>query len=63
MLVGGYVQFDAAQVAAHYKNRDDYVNRIRGSARKLVNDGFLLPEDAAIIVQEAASSRAFAKGK
>jgi len=63
MLVGGYVPFDAAQVAAHYKNRDDYVNRIRGSARKLVNDGFLLPEDAAIIVQEAASSRAFAKGK
>jgi len=63
MLVGGYVPFDAEKIAQHYKNRDDYVNRIRVSARKLVGDGFLLPEDAAIIVQEAASSHAFAKAK
>ena len=63
MLVGGYVPFDAEKIAAHYKNRDDYVNRIRVSARKLVGDGFLLPEDAAIIVQEAASSHAFVKAK
>ncbi len=63
MLVGGYVPFDAEKIAAHYRNRDDYVNRIRVSARKLVGDGFLLPEDAAIIVQEAASSHAFAKAK
>jgi hypothetical protein len=39
------------------------VNRIRVSARNLVGDGFLLPEDAAIIVQEAASSHAFTKAK
>jgi hypothetical protein len=63
MLVGGYVPFDAEKIAAHYKNRDDYVNRIRVSARNLVGDGFLLPEDAAIIVQEAASSHAFTKAK
>ena len=63
MLVGGYVPFDAAQISAHYKNRDDYVNRIRIAARKLVDQQFLLPEDAAIIIEEAASSRAFAKRK
>jgi hypothetical protein len=39
MLVGGYVPFDARQNRAHYKNRDDYVNRIRVSARKLVMTG------------------------
>lgn len=53
----------AALLGAVAVSRDDYVNRIRGSARKLVGDGFLLPEDAAIIVQEAASSHAFAKAK
>ena len=63
MLVGGYVPFDAAQISAHYKNRDDYVNRIRIAARRLVDQQFLLPEDAAIIIEEAASSRAFTKGK
>jgi hypothetical protein len=42
-----------------YKDRDDYVNRIRDAARKLEASGFLLPEDAAIIMHGAAESAAF----
>jgi hypothetical protein len=40
-------------------NIDDYVNRIRVAAQDLMARGFLLPEDAAVIVQEAASSDLF----
>jgi hypothetical protein len=31
------------------------VNLIRGAARDLEHDGFLLPDDAAIIIQSAAT--------
>ena len=73
MLVGGYQPFAATMaereaagdarlsVAERYRTRDDYVNRVRNAARKLDSDGFLLPDDAAVIIQAAASSRAFAK--
>jgi hypothetical protein len=36
------------------------VNRVRIAAQDLVTHGFLLPEDAAVIVQQAASTRLFA---
>jgi hypothetical protein len=36
------------------------VNRIRVAAQDLVTRGFMLREDAAVIVQEAASSKLFA---
>jgi hypothetical protein len=36
------------------------VNRIRIAAQDLLARGFLLPEDAAVIVQEAASTNLFA---
>jgi hypothetical protein len=73
MLVGGYQPLAATKaereaagdarlsVAERYRDRDDYVNRVRNAARKLSSDGFLLSDDAAVIVQAAASSRAFAK--
>jgi hypothetical protein len=62
MLVGGYVAFDAAKIAERYRGgRDDYVNRVRIAARNLMDEGFLLADDAAVIVESAASSRAFAK--
>lgn len=48
-------------ITERYGDRDAYVERIRGASRRLVNEGFLLPEDAAIIIQEAASSRIFAR--
>jgi Alpha/beta hydrolase domain len=75
MLIGGYRPFAATKaereasadtrlsIEERYRNRDDYVNRIRVASRRLMDEGFLLPEDAAIIVEEAASSRAFAKAK
>ncbi|MEI8399202.1 MAG: alpha/beta hydrolase domain-containing protein [Alcaligenaceae bacterium] len=74
-LMGSYIPFakDAAQrtenndlrpsVAERYKNRDDYVNRIRSAALNLLESGFLLRDDAAIIVQAAATTRAFGELK
>jgi hypothetical protein len=68
MLAGAYVAFPLTQAdadAAHdahrpvlerYKTRNDYVSRIRVAARELEQDGFLLPEDAAIIIQSAAEN-------
>jgi hypothetical protein len=71
MLVGSYAWFATTKsqressgdarfsVAERYRDRDDYVNRIRAAARDLARDGFLLPEDAAVIIQAAASNPAF----
>ena len=68
MLGGAYVAFPRTQADAdarhdshkpvleRYKTRNDYVNQIRIAARSLEHDGFLLPEDAAIIIQSAAES-------
>ena len=68
MLAGAYVAFprtqadaDAGHDAHHpvlerYKTRNDYVNCIRTAARELQRDGFLLPDDAAIIIQSAAEN-------
>ncbi len=44
-----------AQIAARYKDRDDYVNRIRAAARALQKEGLLLPQDAAVIIAAAAA--------
>jgi hypothetical protein len=57
-LAGAFLPFDEAKIAARYKNRDDYVNRIRNAARALEAEGFLLPDDAAVIVAAAAATQA-----
>jgi hypothetical protein len=54
-LAGAFLPFTPAQVAQRYRNRDDYVNRIRTAAWALQQEGLLLPEDAAVIVAEAAA--------
>jgi len=59
MLIGAYSPFPSPKLAEHYRNRDDYVNRIRAAARELTQDGFLLPDDAAVIVQAASATAAF----
>ena len=71
MLVGSYTPFAATKaqreansdarpsIAERYRNRDDYVNRIRIAAYDLIESGFLLPEDAAIIIQAAAAHPGF----
>ena len=50
-------------IAERYRNRDDYVNRIRVAANSLMQAGLLLPEDAAVIIQAAAASPAFGPGE
>jgi hypothetical protein len=70
-LVASYVAFaktreerDAAKdarpsLAERYKDRNDYVNHIRLTARELTDAGLLLRQDAAIIVNTAAEVRSF----
>jgi hypothetical protein len=72
MLVGSFLPFAATKadrertndarlsLEERYHGRDDYVNRVRNAAQDLETRGFLLPDDAAVIVQEAASSKLFA---
>lgn len=67
-LAGAYLPFarskatrEAAQdarpsLAERYAGRDDYVNRVRLAARSLEAEGFLLPDDAAVIVAAAAAT-------
>jgi hypothetical protein len=54
-LAGAFLPFSEARIAELYKNRDDYVNKIRVAARKLEAEKLLLPEDAAVIVAAAAA--------
>lgn len=68
MLPGAYVAFPRTQAeadAAHdphrpilerYKTRNEYVNLIRAAARNLEREGFLLPDDAAIIIHSASEN-------
>jgi hypothetical protein len=60
-LVGAYRPFPASVVAERYKDQDDYVNRVRVAARATESEGFLLPADAAIIVNAAAAAPIFAQ--
>ena len=67
-LVGSFSPFAATKaerersgdarlsIEERYHGRDDYVNRVRIAAQDLVSRGLLLSEDAAVIVQQAASS-------
>jgi hypothetical protein len=71
MLVGSFSPFATTKaerertgdprpsIEERYHGRDDYVNRIRIAAQDLIARGFLLSDDAALIVQEAASSNLF----
>ena len=71
MLIGAWSPFAATKaqreagsdprpsLAERYGNRDAYVDRVRASARAAVADGFLLPDDAAVIIESAATTRAF----
>jgi hypothetical protein len=73
MLAGAYVAFPVTAAdgsAAHdahrpvlerYRTRNAYVDRIRTAARALEQEGFLLPEDAAIVIQAAAENPLWSK--
>ncbi len=67
-LVGAFIPFaktkDAVTdkrllIAERYKDQNDYLNRIRVAAREAEAAGFLLPEDAAIIVNSVAEAPIF----
>lgn len=58
-LVGAYLPFSPEKIAALYKDQNDYVNRVRVAAREAEAEGFLLPADAAVIVDSAAAARIF----
>jgi hypothetical protein len=72
MLVGSFSPFAARKaereragdarpsIEERYRSRDDYANRVRVAAQDLVARGLLLAEDAAVIIQDAASSNLFA---
>ena len=71
MLVGAYLPFaatrearedahdDRLSLAERYKDQNDYVNRIRVAALEAESEGFLLPEDAAIIENSVAAAPIF----
>jgi hypothetical protein len=67
-LVGAYLPFARTKdstdgkhpsLAERYKDQSDYVNRIRVAARAVQAEGFLLPEDAAVIINSAAAAPIF----
>jgi hypothetical protein len=68
-LVGAYLPFPRTNDPANkqpslqqrYKDNNDYLNRIRIAARDAEAAGFLLPEDATIIVNDAASHPIFGR--
>jgi hypothetical protein len=62
-LAGALLPFEPAKIAQRYAGRDDYVNRIRVAARALQAEGFLLADDAAVIIAAAAASQAFKSGE
>jgi hypothetical protein len=48
--------FDAATLAKLYPTHDVYVARVTASANQAVADGFMLPDDAQILIGEASAS-------
>jgi hypothetical protein len=67
-LVGAFLPFAQTKdstdgrhpsLAERYKDQSDYMNRIRVAARVVETEGFLLPEDAAVIINSAAVAPIF----
>jgi hypothetical protein len=46
-------------VTERYQSRDQYVGQIRQASTNLMHEGFLLQDDAAVIIQAAASTPLF----
>lgn len=56
VLLGSFHAFDATHLAALYPHPGTYVDRVTERARRLVEQDFLLPEDANAIIRVAARS-------
>ena len=73
MLIGSWSPFAATEaerqaasdkrlsLAERYTSRNDYVGRVRLASHALIAEGFLLPDDAAVIIQAAAAQAALAR--
>ncbi|MBV9579176.1 MAG: hypothetical protein JO057_11370 [Chloroflexi bacterium] len=55
-LAGLLVPFDAATQNKLYPTHDAYVDKVTASAQKAVSDGFMLPEDATTLINEAMAN-------
>jgi Alpha/beta hydrolase domain len=55
-LAGLYMPFDAATLSKLYPTHDAYVGRVTESANQAVRAGFMLQEDAQILIDEANAS-------
>ena len=55
-LAGLYVPFDAPTLTRLYPTHDAYVARVTASANQAVADGFMLQEDAQMLIDEANAS-------
>ena len=53
-LLGSYQPFDAATLAALYRNHGTYVSQVTQTTHDNLSDGFIVPEDAMATVQDAA---------
>ncbi|KJF19477.1 hypothetical protein C7T36_16795 [Rhodococcus sp. AD45-ID] len=53
---GATITFDAATLTELYPSHDVYVTAFSDAARRAVDSGFLLPEDAAILIADAQGS-------
>jgi Alpha/beta hydrolase domain len=74
-LLGSYIPFARTQVERRktgdprlsieerYKDHADYVQQVSHAARRLVDERFLLPEDAERMIDEAKKRRLFAERK
>jgi hypothetical protein len=49
-------------IAERYKDREDYVNRVRIATRRLIDQKFLLPDDGAVIIHAATQASVFDGG-
>jgi hypothetical protein len=74
-LLGAYIPFAGTKaerrksgdprpsLQERYGSKEDYVHQIARAARNLMNEGFLLPEDTARIIDEAKRLRLFKERK
>ena len=58
-LVAAFVPFSPERLAALYKNQDAYIDRIRVATREAQVEGFLLPDEAAVIINSIEAAPVF----
>jgi hypothetical protein len=56
VLAGTHVPFAKAKLDSLYPTHDDYVNKVKAAANEAVAAGFLLPEDAQDVIDNANAS-------